>query len=68
MEIQNARDLGRAIRSAREARQLTQEQVAAAMGVSHQWISEVERGKPNARIGAVIAIATALGLRLDVKV
>lgn len=67
MQIIDARDLGAAIRAAREARGLTQEQVAAAMGVSHQWISEVERGKPNARLGAVLAIAQGLGLSLTLS-
>lgn len=67
MILTTATDLGAAIREAREAQNLTQKQVAAAMGVSHQWISEIERGKPNARIDAVLAIARALNLKLNVS-
>lgn len=67
MILNTATDLGHAIREAREAQNLTQKQVAAAMGVSHQWISEIERGKPNARIDAVLAIARALNLKIEVS-
>jgi y4mF family transcriptional regulator len=56
--------LGQAIRKARRAQGLSQTQVAEALGFSQQWISEIESGKPNARIGAVLDVADAVGLEI----
>ncbi len=62
--IRTSKDLGAALRKARRAAGLTQMQVADALGFSHQWISEIEAGKPNARIGPVLDVAAALNLTL----
>ena len=65
--IQSAGDIGAAIRGARKARNLRLHDLALATGVSPAWLSEVERGKDNARIGQVLHVARALGLRLAVE-
>lgn len=62
--IRSTEDLGAALRQARRKAGLTQMQVADALGFSHQWISEIESGKPNARIGAILEVAAALNLTL----
>ena len=64
MVIRSSEDLGAALRRARREVGLTQMQVADALGFSHQWISEIETGKPNARIGAILEVAAALNLTL----
>lgn len=59
--------LGRAIRVARKKQKLTLILCAAANGVSVRFLSELERGKPGASIGAVLKIARSVGLRLSVE-
>jgi HTH-type transcriptional regulator / antitoxin HipB len=61
--IDNPADLGRAIRSARKKQRLTLILCSAANGVSVRFLSELERGKPGASIGAAFKIARSVGLR-----
>lgn len=49
----------------RRDRQLTQEQLADLSGLSQQFISNLERGKQNATIDTLDALA--LALRIDVS-
>lgn len=57
-------DLGSAIRNARRKQNLTLVLCAAANGVSVRFLSELERGKPGASVGAALKIARSVGLRL----
>lgn len=66
MQVLTPTQIGEAIRQARRRQGLTQTQVADALGLSQQWISAVESGKPNARIGAVLDLAHALGLIMTI--
>ncbi|MBI1236970.1 MAG: helix-turn-helix domain-containing protein [Alphaproteobacteria bacterium] len=66
MQVHNPLQIGEAIRQARRKQGLTQTQVADALGLSQQWISAVESGKPNARIGAVLDLAHAMGLVISI--
>lgn len=59
--------LGRAIRAARKRQKLTLILCSAANGVSVRFLSELERGKPGASIGAALRIAHSVGLRLTVE-
>jgi HTH-type transcriptional regulator / antitoxin HipB len=59
-------DLGRAIRTARKKQKLTLALCAAANGVSVRFLSELERGKPGASVGAALKIARSVGLRVSV--
>lgn len=65
--IADPADLGRAIRSARKKHKLTLELCAAANGVSIRFLSELERGKPGASIGAALKIARSVGLLFSVE-
>jgi len=65
--IDTPTDLGRAIRSARKKHKLTLLLCAAANGVSVRFLSELERGKPGASIGAALKIARSVGLRAWVE-
>jgi len=51
----------------REARHLTQEEAAAAMGVSQAALSKLER-RPNVTIGVLQRYVEAIGGRLEVNV
>ncbi len=52
--------LGRNIRACREARGLTQEQLALDAGMKRSYVSELERGLRNPTVRAVERIALAL--------
>lgn len=56
--------LGKAIRTLRDERNLTQEALAHGAGVTVGHLSKIERGLANATWGTVVAIATALGVSM----
>lgn len=56
--------IGRCIRSLREERRLTLEQLASAAGISYQYLSGVENGRENFTISVLESLATALELPL----
>jgi HTH-type transcriptional regulator/antitoxin HipB len=62
--IRTPRDLGALIRDRRRTLGLDQRTLADQVGVSRQWIIEVERGKPRAEVGLVLRTLEALGVRL----
>lgn len=62
--MRTARQVGALIRARRKELDLTQGDVAAAAGVSRQWVSEVEGGKATAELGRVLAVLDALDLDL----
>ena len=64
MNIRTDRDLGLIIRSRRRDLGIGQEALAAKVGVSRQWLIEVEKGKPRAQVALVLRTLRALGLSL----
>jgi len=64
--LRNLKDLGAAIRERRRQLGLDQKALATRVGVSRQWIVEVEHGKPRAAVGLVLQTLEALGLHLAV--
>jgi len=66
MEVRSVRDLGAAIKGARQHRGFTQAQLAARAGVTRQWIIAVEKGKSTAEVGGVLRTLAALGLVADI--
>lgn len=64
MRIRTPVDLGAVIRDRRTKLGLDQKSLAAKVGVSRQWIVEVEKGKPRAEIGLVLRTVQALGINL----
>lgn len=58
--------IGAAIRTRRRELGLTQQQVADLAGVSTRFVHSVEHGKPTVQLVSVIAVASVLGLRLEV--
>lgn len=54
--------IGRYVRRLREAKGLTQDQVATKTGISYQFLSGLENGRENFSIGVLESLAETLGL------
>ena len=59
-------EIGAVIRDTRKAQGLRQPELAAAAGVGLRFLVELERGKPTAQLGKVLAILAALGCDLSI--
>jgi transcriptional regulator with XRE-family HTH domain len=57
------RNFGRIVRSLREERELTQERLADASGVTRNYVSEIERGLKSPSLRVIAGLARALGTR-----
>ncbi|MDA0983848.1 MAG: helix-turn-helix domain-containing protein [Proteobacteria bacterium] len=55
-------ELGRAVRAARLARSLTQEDLAARARVSRKFVNQLEEGKASAHLGKVLTVMMSAGL------
>lgn len=60
-------EFGGAIRAARKAQGLRQDQLAGAAGVGVRFIVDLEAGKASTHLGKALAVATALGLRVTIE-
>ena len=56
--------LGRRIRSLRQARELTLEQMESVARLDWKHIAVIEQGKTNATVASLVGIAKALGVPL----
>jgi y4mF family transcriptional regulator len=65
--ITDPAEIGVAVRRARTARGLRLEDLALAAGVGPRFLSELERGKPTARLAETLRVIAALGLRLTIE-
>lgn len=66
MSVSNVEELGAAIRRRRRQLALDQQSLAERVGVSRQWIVEIEAGKPRAEIGLLLRTMNVLGLQLEI--
>lgn len=57
--------IGEAVRRARKAMGLRQDEFAAAAGVGLRFVVELERGKPTIQLGRTLAVLAAAGLDLQ---
>ena len=64
MRLKTTADFGAAIREKRRALALDQATLAEQVGVSRQWIIEVEKGKPRAAMQLVLRTLDELGIEL----
>jgi HTH-type transcriptional regulator/antitoxin HipB len=67
MRIRSPSELGALIRARRRQLGLDQSGLAEKVGVSRQWIIEIEKGKPRAAIGLLLRTLNALGIILDAR-
>lgn len=58
-------DLGAVIRDRRKHLKRNQASLANEIGVSRQWLIELEHGHPRAELGLVLRVLDALGINLD---
>lgn len=59
--------LGAAIRERRRRLGITQDDLAASMGVNRRVIGQLEKGKETVQIGIVLRAARAVGLNVGVQ-
>ena len=64
--VRSVTDLGAAIRDRRRALDLSQRDLAERVGVSRQWVVEIEGGKSRAELGLVLRTFEALGVSLAI--
>jgi y4mF family transcriptional regulator len=65
MLVRTPADLGAIIRDTRKRLKLDQATLAKRIGVSRQWVIEVEHGHPRAELALVLRALDALTIRLD---
>jgi HTH-type transcriptional regulator / antitoxin HipB len=65
--IENAEELGAAIRRRRRELGLTQEDVAGVASTGPRFIGELEAGKPTAQLAETLRVLGALGLDLELR-
>ncbi len=66
--IKSPADLGLAIRAVRRSSRVRIDDLAATAGVSKQFTSDVEHGKPTVQFGLVLKLLAELGVPLEVDV
>ena len=65
MLIRTPAELGAVIRDRRKQLKLDQAAFASRVGVSRQWVIQIEHGRPRAELGLVLRALDALGIQLD---
>ncbi|RXG85003.1 type II toxin-antitoxin system Y4mF family antitoxin [Bradyrhizobium zhanjiangense] len=65
MLIRTPADLGAVIRDRRKRLKLDQLTLAKRIGVSRQWVIDIEHGHPRAELALVLRALDALGIPLD---
>ena len=65
MFVRTPADLGAVIRDRRKQLKLDQSTFAKKIGVSRQWVIEVERGHARAELALVLRALDALDINLD---
>ena len=62
--VRSPQEIGRLARLERKQQNLTLDEVYSASGLTTRFLSEFERGKPNASLGRVMQALQLLGLEL----
>ena len=68
ISIRSSADLGLAIRAVRKGSHVRIDDLAATAGVSKQFTSDVEHGKPTVQFGLVLKLLAELGVPLEVDI
>ena len=59
--------MGAAVREQRDQQGLTQANLARRAGVSRQWLSALENGKPSVEMGKVLVVLSVLELSVGLE-
>ena len=62
--VRSPQAMGQLVRQERKRQDLTMDEVYSASGLTTRFLSEFERGKPNASLGRVMDSLQALGLEM----
>ncbi len=65
MQIQKPADLARAVKTRRQAQDLTQQDIADAVGITRQSLARIERGHAGTSFDTVLRIFEKLGINLE---
>lgn len=65
--VRSARDLGAAIRSARDTAGLTQSDLSARAGISRSYLAQVERGRSSRLLDLVLDLLRLLDLEMVIR-
>lgn len=63
----NRSNLGKIVREARKAQQLSQMDLQDLSGVSASVLYKIEKGRTDIALGSLLAVADALGIKLLAK-
>lgn len=66
--IHSVADLGQALRAVRRSSKVRLDDMAATVGVSKQFASDLELGKETVRMGLVFKVLAEMGLKLSVDI
>jgi y4mF family transcriptional regulator len=65
--VKTTADIGAAIRHKRKKDGLKLADAAGLCNVGYRFLSNIENGKPTARLGMVLQVINALGLEIELK-
>jgi HTH-type transcriptional regulator / antitoxin HipB len=68
MLVRTPADIGAVIRDRRKQLKLDQASFAKRIGVSRQWVIEIERGHARAELALVLRALDALNIQLDTSI
>jgi transcriptional regulator with XRE-family HTH domain len=68
LPIQTVADLGLALRAARRSGKVRLDDLAQIAGVSKQFVSDVEYGKPTVQLGLVLKLLVEIGVIMSVNI
>jgi HTH-type transcriptional regulator/antitoxin HipB len=66
MNIRTAGEVALLVRDARVRQGISQEELAARVGVSRKWVSELEHGKGSVELALALRTLNALDITIDV--
>ena len=67
-QVRNAATLGLMLQQGRLARGMSQRELAAELGLTQRWVSEMEAGKPGKLTDRLFAMLQATGVRLYAEI
>jgi HTH-type transcriptional regulator/antitoxin HipB len=67
MRVRTRKELGVLLREARKGQNLTQAQLAEAVGVNRRWVVQVEQGKTSPDLRTLLRALRSLGLEMSIR-